>query len=60
MVGVGDIALVGDAGNLAEAVLQALGELVGGGFQGCAVEAEIDVVFCLPLGTGVVHVLHYL
>ena len=33
MVGVGDIALVRDAGDQAEPLLQALGELVGGRFQ---------------------------
>ena len=58
MVGVGDIVAVGHARDDAEALLQALGELVGRGFQRRAVEAEVDVGFCLPLGAGVVHVLH--
>ena len=58
VVGVGDVALVCDAGDFAEALLEALGELVSGGFQGSAVEAEVDVVLLLPFGAGVVHMLH--
>ena len=58
VVAVGDVALVRDAGDDAEALLQALGELVRRGFQRRAVEAEVDVVHLLPLGAGVVHVLH--
>ena len=58
VVGVGDIVAVGDARNDAEALLQALGELVGGGFQRGAVQAEVDVGIGLPLGAGIVHVLH--
>ena len=58
MVGVGDIVAVGHARDDAEALLQALGELVGRGFQRRAVEAEVDVGFRFPLGAGVVHVLH--
>ena len=58
VVAVGDVALVRDAGDDAEALLQALGELVRRGLQRRAVEAEVDVVHLLPLGAGVVHVLH--
>ena len=58
VVAVGDIALVGDALNHAEAALEALGKLVGGGFQRRAIEGEVDVALLLPLLAGVVHVLH--
>ena len=58
VVGVGDIVAVGDAGDDAEPLLQALGKLVGSGLQRGAVQAEIDVALGLPLGAGVVHVLH--
>ena len=58
MVGVRDIAAVGDAGHNAEALLQALGEFVGRGFQRRAVQAEINIVLALPLGAGIVHMLH--
>ena len=43
MVGVGDVTLVSDAGDDAEPVLQALGKLIGGGFQRRAVQGEINV-----------------
>lgn len=58
VVGVGDIALVGDILNDAEPLLQALGEAVGGRLQRGAVEGEVDVALRLPLGAGVVHMLH--
>lgn len=58
VVGVGDIVAVGDAGYDAEALLQALGKLVGGGFQRGAVQAEVDVGLRLPLGAGIIHMLH--
>ena len=58
MVAVGDVAFVGDALNDAEAALEALGKLIGSGFQGRAVEGEVDVAFLFPLLAGVVHVLH--
>ena len=58
VVAVGDVGLVGDAGDDAEALLQALGELVGGGLQRRAVEGEVDVLFGLPGGGGPVHVFH--
>ena len=60
VVGVGDIALVGDAGHHAESVLEALGKLVGGGLQRGAVEGEVDIVGLSPLIALVVHVLHHL
>ena len=60
VIGVGDVALVGDAGDLAETLLEALGKLIGCGLQGRAVEAEVDVVFLFPTGAGIVHVLHHL
>ena len=59
MVAVGDIVAVGDARHNAKALLQALGKLVGGGFQRGAVQAEVDVMLFLPLGAGIVHVLHH-
>ena len=58
MIGVCDIALVRDAGNNAEALLQALGKLIGGRFQRRTVEAEINVVLRLPGLAGIVHMLH--
>ena len=59
MVAVGYIALVGNTGDYAEALLQAFCKLVGGGFQGGAVKREIDVVHFLPLAAGSVHNFHY-
>ena len=58
MVGVRDIVAVRDARHKAKTLLQALGKLVGRGLQRRAIQAEINVVLVLPLGTGVVHVLH--
>ena len=58
MVAVGDIALVGDAGDDAEAPLEALGELVSGGFQGGAIQGVVDILRLFPLGAFVVHLLH--
>ena len=43
MVAIGDVVLVGDAGNHAKASLKGLCELVGGRFQRSAIQAEIDV-----------------
>ena len=59
VVGVRDIVAVSDARHHAETLLQALGELVGRGFQRCAVQAEINIVLVLPLGAGVIHMLHH-
>ena len=58
MIRVGNVALIRNTGNLAKPLLQALGKLVGGGFQRRAVEGEVDVVLCLPCGAGIIHVLH--
>ena len=58
MVAVGDIALVGHALDDAEALLQALGKLVGRGLERCAVEGIVDVLGSLPLLALVVHLLH--
>ena len=58
MVAVGDIGLIVDALDDAEALLQALGELIRRGFQRRAVEGEVDIVLRLPLLARVVHVLH--
>ena len=44
MVAVGDIVLVGNAGHDAKALLQALGELVGGGFQRLSREDAIAIL----------------
>ena len=59
VVAVGDIVLVGDAGDDAEPLLQAGGKLVGGGFQRGAVEGVVDVLGLLPRLAAVVHVLHH-
>ena len=58
VVAVCDVALVGDAGDDAEATLQAFGDLVGHGLDGRAVDGVVDVFRGLPLGAAVVHVLH--
>ena len=58
MVAVGDVALVSDALNDAEPALEALSELVSGGFQRRAVQRIVDVFGFLPLGALVVHLLH--
>ena len=58
VVGVGDIALVGDSGDDAEALLKALGELIGGGLQRSSVEGEVDIVGGFPLAALGVHVFH--
>ena len=59
VVAVGDIVLVGDAGHNAKTLLQALGELVGGGLQRGAIEGIVHVLGLLPLVALVVHVLHH-
>ena len=58
MIGICDIVLIRDAGDDAEALLQALGEFIRRGFQRRAVEREIDVRLGLPLGARVVEVVH--
>ena len=58
VVAVGDIALVRDALNDAEPALEALGELVGGGFQRGAVQGIVDILRLFPLCALVVHLLH--
>ncbi len=58
VVGVCDITLIVDSLYDAKAALEALGEFIGGGLQGGAVEAEINVVLRLPLPAGGVHGLH--
>ena len=59
MVAVGDIVLVGNTGHDAKALLQALGEFVGGGFQRGAIEGVVDVLGLFPGVALVVHVLHH-
>ena len=59
VVAVGDIVLVGNAGDDAEPLLQAGGKLVGGGFQRGAVKGVVDVLGLLPRLAAVVHVLHH-
>ena len=58
MIAVGDVALVRDALDDAEALLQGLGELVGGGLERRTVQRVVDVLGGLPLGALVVHALH--
>ena len=58
MVAVGDIVLVGDAGDDAEPLLQTGCELVGGGLQRGAVEGVVHVLGLFPGLAAVVHVLH--
>ena len=58
VVAVGNIILVGHAGDDAEAALKGLGELVGGGFQRSTIKAKVNVVLSLPGLAGVVEPLH--
>jgi len=56
VIGVGDIALIRDALDHAEALLKALGKAVGSALQRRAVDGVVDVFLCLPLGgVGVQH-----
>ena len=58
VVAVGDVALVRHAGDDAEAALQALGELVGGGLEWGTVDGVVNILGGLPLVALVVHALH--
>ena len=58
MIGIRNISLVRNARDHAEPLLQALGEFIRRGLQRRAVEGEIDVGLGLPLGTGVVEMMH--
>ena len=58
MVAVGDVSLVCNALDDAKALLEALGELVGGGLNGRAIQAVVHVLSGLPLLALVIHVLH--
>ena len=58
VVGVRDIALVRHTLDHAEALLQALGELVGRGLERRSVEGVVDVFGGFPLLALVVHLLH--
>ena len=58
VVAVGDVALIRHAGDDAEAALQALGELVGGGLERGTVDGVVDILGGLPLVALVVHALH--
>ena len=53
------IVLVGNTGHDAKPLLQALGELVGGGFQRGSIEGVVDVLGLFPGIALVVHVLHH-
>lgn len=58
MVAVGNVTLVCDAFNDAEALLEALGKLVGSGLDGRPIQAVVHILIGLPLLALVVHVLH--
>ena len=58
MVAVGDVVFVRDALDDAEALLQALGKLVGRGLHGCAVDGVADALRGPPLRALVVQALH--
>ena len=58
VIGVGDVALVRNAGDYAETLLQALCELVRRGFEGRTVKRIVDILLLLPLRAGVVEALH--
>ena len=60
VVGVGDVVLVRDSLHDAEALLQALGELVGRRLERSAVEGVVDVLGLLPLRGVLVELLHHL
>ena len=59
MVAVGDIVAVRNARHNAKPLLQALGKLVGGGFQRGAVQRVINIFSVFPLVALIVHVLHH-
>ena len=58
MVAVGNVVLVCDTLDDAEALLQALGKLVGRGLHGCAVDGVADALRGPPLGALVIETLH--
>ena len=58
VIAVGDVVFVRDALDDAEALLQALGKLVGRGLHGCAVYRVADALRGAPLGALVVETLH--
>ena len=58
VIGVGDVLVVGNILDDTEALLQALGELVGRGFQRRAVQRIIDILSSFPFVALIVHVLH--
>ena len=60
MVAVGVVALVGDVGDGAEALLVDAGEAVAQGLGGGAVEGEADIGFGLPVVAGLAQPVHHL
>ena len=58
MVAVCDVVAVGNALDDTEALLQALGELVGSALERSAVDAVVDVLLSLPLSARLVELLH--
>ena len=60
VVAVGVVALVGDVGDGAEALLVDAGEAVAQGLGGGAVEGEADVGLCLPVVAGLAQAVHHL
>ena len=59
VIAVGDIVLVGHTLDDAEALLQTLGELVGGGLQRRTVYGIADVLCRLPFITLIIQLLHH-
>ena len=60
MVAVRDVVPVSNTLYYAESSLKSLSELICRGLKRCAVDRVVDVLFCLPLGTGGIKSLHYL
>ena len=60
VIGVGDVALIGDALNHTKALLQTLSKFIGGTLNRSTVERVVDILSGFPCSALVVHVLHNL
>ena len=60
VIGVGDVALIGDALNHTKALLQTLGKFIGGALNRSTVERIVDILSGFPCSALIVHVLHNL
>ena len=60
VIGVGDVALIGDALDHTKALLQTLGKFIGSALNRSTVERIVDILSGFPCSALVVHVLHNL